>query len=57
MSDCRSLAMICNLVKLQIRFEYHMFSKISKVMINSSDLQLAFSNRIGKAGRIDLLLS
>ena len=33
------LAKITTLLKLQIRFEYHMFLKISKVLINSSYMQ------------------
>ena len=33
--------MIWNLEKLQIHFEYHMFLKISKVLINSSNLYFA----------------
>lgn len=32
----RYLAMICSLGKCQIRFEYHIFLKISKVLIKSS---------------------
>ncbi|MDB4442655.1 hypothetical protein N9219_04475, partial [bacterium] len=30
-------AMICNLARFQIPFEYHMFLKISKVVIRSSN--------------------
>jgi hypothetical protein len=35
------LAMICSLAKLQIRFEYHMFLKISKDLINSRNMQFS----------------
>ena len=51
--DSRYLAMICNLVKLQIRFEYHTFLKISKVLINSETVE---KPKVGEFGTCKLLI-